>query len=108
MIGQTAMSSEQGSVDYSGSVKFNAPAKNPCALIVYNPQDLALTFTVDGKSISWYGLQMAASVQEYFDEINTRKTYTLEPETDHTVFYFGSLALSKDAPMTLSWEVTAG
>lgn len=93
---------------YSGSVDFNAPAKNPCALIVYNPQDLALTFTVEGRGITWYGLQMAASVQEYFDEINTRQTYTLEPETDHTVFYFGSLALQFDAPMTLSWSATPG
>ena len=50
------MSAAQGSVNHKGSATFNAPANNPCALMVYFPLDMALTFTVNGSKLSWYGL----------------------------------------------------
>jgi hypothetical protein len=51
-----SMSSGQGSVNNSDSATFYAPARDPCALMVYFPLDMALTFTVNGSKISWYGL----------------------------------------------------
>jgi hypothetical protein len=98
---------EQGGAPFSDSVTFNAPAANPCSVMISNPLNYALTFEAEGRTFNWYGLQMDNSVEKYYDDINTKKPYTIEPLTDYAIFYFGSLN-GDSQQVNLNWKITPG
>ena len=56
---------EQGGVPFSSSITFQAPAKNPCALMIANPNGLSLTFyTTTAANFNWYSLQLSNNLYQ--------------------------------------------